>query len=106
MSFGFEVFSAGGVKTLSDADLAIQFIDRFVVSPTTSGSRTYTNVGFSNIVVTSTAVEPTTTSAASFTAINYINTSASIVGNTITVSWSPNFQSGLLRDVEVFVFGY
>lgn len=106
MSFGFEVYNASGVRTLSDAELAIQFIDRFTVSPTSSGSRTYTNIGFTNIVVTSTQEEPTTTSAASFTAINYINTSASISGNTITVSWSPNFQSGTVFDVDVFVFGY
>jgi hypothetical protein len=106
MSYGFEFYDASGAKTLSQEDLAIQFIDVFSVNPTTTGSRNYTNIGFSNVIAVATADEPVLSNAASFLSANYIGVSAVISGGTVTVSWNPRYQSGDLYNVNIYVFGY
>jgi len=107
MSYGFSTFDSNGIQSLTSNDLAIQFIDLFSVTPTSSGSKNYNNtVGFTKVIAIATPDEPAVTDASSFFAVNFINVSANISGSTITVSWSPSFQSGNVYNVNIYVFGY
>jgi hypothetical protein len=106
MSHGFEFFDSSGNKTLSQLDIAIQFIGLFSVSPTSTGSQNFPNIGFSNVVAVATADEPVISNAASFLSANYINLSTTINSSTITVNWSPRYRIGDQYDVNIYVFGY
>jgi hypothetical protein len=106
MSHGFAIYDTAGVLSLSQDDLAIQFIDLFSVSPLTTGSRTYTNLGFSNVVAVATPDEPTVSNAASVISANFITVTTVVSGGTVTVSWAPKYQLGSVYDVNIYVFGY
>lgn len=106
MSFGFNVRDASGNLSLVSSDLAIQFIDLFSVSPTSSGTKTYSNIGYSNVIAVATADEPTITNLASFMSANYINLTTTIQTSSVNVSWSPKYQSGTVYNVNIYVFGY
>jgi hypothetical protein len=106
MSFGFAIYDAAGNLSLSQADLAVQFIDLFSVSPTTSGSKSYNNIGYSNVVAVATADEPVISNAASVISANFISVNAAVSGNLVIVSWAPKYQLGSVYPVNIYVFGY
>lgn len=49
MSYGLEVFDAGGSLTLSTSDKLTRFIDYFVVGENSTGSRSYPELSGSTI---------------------------------------------------------
>ena len=105
MSFGFKVWDALGVARLSSDDFSVASVDVFTVSPTSTGSKTYTDAGGYNFIVTQTQVEPSSVDLASLRSFNSVNISVTTSGNDKIVSWSPSKQIGSLYNVIIYVMG-
>jgi len=106
MSYGFEIYNGSGTKVFSDADLSYVILDTFQVSPTATGSKTYTDMGNYQFLLTQTAVEPTTTTIAQLMSFNTTTLTWSSSGTNRTVYWAPGKQLGTLYNVQVYVLGY
>jgi hypothetical protein len=106
MSYGFEIYDSNGNSSLSQNDLAIQFIDVFTVSQSSTGSKVYANNGFKGALVFASPVEPVGSDITSFTSANFKSTSSSVTTSSITINYSPGYQYGNSYDVYIYVYGY
>jgi len=78
-------------------------LDKIEVSPYSTSSRSYSGVSDLVIHVAQTQKEPTAASVDEILAFNVMNTSVSLSGADVIVSWSPRIVSGIARNVILYV---
>jgi len=103
MSFGFKIWDSNGIQRLSSDNYCSNTLDIFEVSPSSSGSKVYTNMSPYFIVVSQSSIEPTTIDIASLLSFNAMNISVTNSGNDKVVSWSPRYSSGTAYNVNLYV---
>jgi len=106
MSFGFKIWNSAGTQILSSADLSFNLIDLFQVSPTSSGSRTYSGLAGKTIIVAQSAVEPTAIDFTSLFSLNSVSTNVYDSGPDKVLNWSPGMQYLSAYNVQLYVFGF
>ena len=106
MSYGINVLDSRGQIILDTSNYGFALIDKFSVSPTSSGFIDYQGMTGVGIIVSQTQQEPFTTTKAVLKAQNSVVVSVtSPNADTRRVSWSPGIQQGLLHNVDLFVIG-
>ena len=96
MGYGFKLLKSNGDVAMSTDNFGLQIVDDFTVSSGNSGSRTYPELSYFNILYAMTGSEYSNTSFHRELASHAtLDLSGSVgAGNVPTISWSPIYQSG------------
>jgi len=96
MGYGFKLLKSNGDVAMSTDNFGLQIVDDFTVSSGNSGSRTYPELSYFNILYAMTGSEYDDVSFQRELASHVsLDLSGSVgAGNVPTVSWSPIYQSG------------